>query len=163
MGINGSAYRATFSGFSCQQGGRMTHPPLDLVRLGKILALTTSPSDGEALAAARKAASLVQRAGLDYGRLLSGHLPGQTGGAVGASPEAERELRQLRAEVAALRQQARGARPQLASEHLRRQLLAKAPLHSWERAALDDIAAVRPNTREEYYVLWLARRYRMGP
>lgn len=139
----------------------MTDRPLDLSRLAKILALTTSPSDGEALTAARKAASLVQNAGLDYNRLFFEHLPRQTLATLSAADH-ERELRNLRAEVATLRQRAREPR-RLASERLRRQLLATAPLHSWERAALDDIAAVQPNTREEYYVLWLARRYRLSP
>lgn len=160
---DGLVYAAMFHGCSLGYRRPVTHPPLDLMRLGKILALTTSSSDGEALAAARKAAALVERAGLDFATLFSGHLPGQTNAGGAIAPDIQRELRLLRAEVAALRERVREARPSLASEHLRRKLLAHAPLHSWERTALDDISAVRPNTREEYYVLWLARRYRMGP
>jgi hypothetical protein len=140
---------------------------LDLEKLTKILALTTSSSEGEALAAARKAASLIERAGLTYSTLFFEHLgPGR--GRVGAGSstkmsrtELEARIQRLQAEVAALRQQLGAVAPSraLPSERLRRQLLASAPLNSWERTALDGIAAIRPKSREEYFVLWLARRY----
>lgn len=135
---------------------------LDLEKLTKILALTTSSSEGEALAAARKAASLIERAGLTYSTLFFEHLASERGRpGTGSSPKLEARIQRLQAEVAALRQQLGAVAPTraLPSERLRRQLLASAPLNSWERTALDGIAAIRPKSREEYFVLWLARRY----
>lgn len=126
----------------------------EIARLARILALTTSPSDGEALNAARKASAIVDRAGLTYGDLFDNLR--ERGGAGD-----RRELEELRSEIQRLRQQLRtSGTPVSNAVALRDRLLRLAPLLTWERTTLNGFASIEPKSRREYFVLWLAGRYR---
>ena len=128
--------------------------PTEIARLARFLALTASPSDGEALNAARKANAIVDRAGLTYDDLFDNLA--ERGGTAD-----RRELEKLRAEILRLRQQLRTS-PAPASDAvaLRVRLLRLAPLLTWERTTLNGFASIEPKSRREYFVLWLAGRYR---
>ena len=144
---------------------------VDVRKLSKVLAMTTSDSDGEALAAARKAAAMVNGAGLTYDTLLAEHLPKHYEGVANTawvednkqSWLARAMIRKLQNEIAELRRQTTSSARAGAgdSEGLRQRLLSSAPLNNWERSTLDRIESILPKSKEEYYILWLARRYQM--
>jgi len=144
---------------------------VDVRKLSKVLAMTTSDSDGEALVAARMAAAMVTGAGLTYDTLFSEHLPKHYEGAANTAWIADHKqswlaralIRKLQNEIAELRRQP-GSSTKSGSggaEDLRQRLLSSAPLNSWERSTLDQIEAIPPKSKEEYYILWLARRYQV--
>lgn len=143
--------------------------PVDMRRLAKVLDMTSSPSDGEALVAARKANAMVRRAGHTYGTLLD---------APGAGPAARlstREERRLREQLARERERAQDLERELATLRtttpsrpgttspetlrLRHSLLKGAPLLTYERNALTRMETIEPRSRNEYFILWLASRY----
>lgn len=144
---------------------------MNVRKLAKVLAMTTSASDGEALVAARKAAAMVDQAGLTYDTLFSEYLPNHYDAAAnGAWIDENKQswlvralIRKLRNEIAELRQQTE-SRDKPANDDaasLKQRLLTTAPLNNWERNTLSQIGTIPPKSKEEYYILWLARRYRL--
>jgi len=142
---------------------------MDVRKLARVLALTTSDSDGEALVAARKAAQMVMGAGLTYDTLFSEYLPNHYENAAnGAWIDENKQswlvralIRKLQNEIAELRREStsRGKTGSNDAESLKQRLLTSAPLNQWERTTLSRIEAISPKSKEEYYILWLARRY----
>jgi hypothetical protein len=144
---------------------------LDINKLSKVLAMTTSTSDGEALVAARKAVAMVSDAGLSYDTLFSEYLPNHYEGTANAgwidsnkhSWLARALIKKLQNEITELRRHAKT--PPAASsndpELLRKRLLSAAPLNSWERSTLGQISTIEPKSKEAYYILWLARRHKL--
>ncbi|MEQ8247291.1 MAG: hypothetical protein RID42_06380 [Alphaproteobacteria bacterium] len=144
---------------------------VDVRKLSKVLAMTTSDSDGEALSAARKAAAIVTGAGLTYDTLFTEHLPKHYEGVANTAWVEDHKqswlaralIRKLQNEIAELRRQTNSSTRSGTgnSEGLRQRLLSSAPLNNWERSTLDRIESIQPKSKEEYYILWLARRYQM--
>ena len=138
----------------------------DLSRLTKVLALTASPVDNEALVAARTAVKLLNDANLTFHDVLADK-PGHV-----ISPNDSRAeilnawmmIRDLRNEVNHLRAQVEGGQIDGTSglRRLRSRLLNEISLKRWERQALAQIKEIRPRSREEFYVRWLARRYALA-
>lgn len=126
--------------------------------------MTTSDSDGEALAAARKAAAMVNGAGLTYGALFAEHLPKHYEGVANTAWVEDHKqswlaralIRKLQNEIDELRRQTTSSARAGAgdSEGLRQRLLSSAPLNNWERSTIDRI--------EEYYILWRRDDRRQG-
>ena len=147
---------------------------LDLEKLAKILALTASSSDGEALAAARKAAQMLDKANLTYRDLLSAVSRAAPKAITARNADAElawKKVRELRQELEAVRREQsapRQATPRHSGANvspmarLKDRLLAEKPLRVWEREALLQFKQIRPQSREEYYVRWLMQRYAMA-
>lgn len=137
-------------------------------RLAKVLAMTTSPHDGEALSAARRAAEMLARAELTYSDVLC-----SDGSEARSQRELEllRQLTDLRRDMEQMRAAARTGRsapartnatPTKSIDRARRRLLTEVPLRAWERNALEDMKQIDPRSREEYYVLWLLKRYQLA-
>ncbi len=141
---------------------------MDVRKLSRVLAMTTSDSDGEALVAARKAAQMVASAGLTYDTLFSEYLPNHYEGVANSAWIDENKqswlaralIRKLQNEIAELRRQtATGGKAGDDATSLKQRLLTSAPLNQWERSTLSRIESIAPKSKEEYYILWLARRY----
>lgn len=141
---------------------------IDLERLAKILALSGSQYDHEALVAARTAARILSQADLSYQELFQDYIPSVSRDAeLLASDNRHREARAyidtLRREISALRA-TKGEVTTAAPGEVRRwhrQLLEEMPLLSSERRALTEIKAIGHKSKEEFYIRWLARRYQL--
>jgi hypothetical protein len=138
---------------------------IDLGRLSKVLALTTSSNDGEALVAARKAAKLLHDANLTYRDVICPAVAApDTGNEQSKVLRAWMLVRELRSEVARLRAQP-GNDEKDGHSGLRRlqdRLLKEPMLRTWERQTLSRITDIRPGSREDFYLRWLARRYELA-
>lgn len=139
----------------------------DLSRFSKVLALTASPVDTEALVAARTAVKLLNDANLTFHDVLADKPPVHALSTDDSRAEilnAWMMIRDLRNEVNHLRAQVEGGRIDGTSglRKLRNRLLNEISLKRWERQALAQIEEIRPRSREEFYVRWLARRYALA-
>ncbi len=137
---------------------------IDLERLAKILALSNSSFDHEALAAARKAAKILQDADLTYQQLFSDYIPTQPNSGTIGGDDASRLVAQLRREIASLQASVGRTRTACAPElyRWRKQLLDEKPLMASERQALSEMQSIPPKSKEEFYVRWLVRRYQLA-
>lgn len=140
---------------------------IDIGRLAKVLALTDSPNDHEAILAARTAARMLRAADLTYSELFSnlGALPQLRNASSDSTELAEAKLliSQLKRELYRYRcrQPAQSSGGGDDVYKWRRELLTSMPLMNSERKALIDIKRIDPKSKEEYYVRWLARRYQL--
>jgi hypothetical protein len=141
---------------------------INLERLAKVLALTGSHYDNEALTAARTASGLLSQANLTYQELFHDYIPSASRDE--KLSNLEHRYLEARAKIAELRQEVSSLRagqsqaPSLAQGEVRRwhrKLLEEMPLLSSERRALTEIKAIGHKSKEEFYVRWLARRYQL--
>lgn len=142
--------------------------PEILKRLTKILARTASDYDGEALAAARKAAAILSKHNLSYEDVLA---PKRQM----SSPALAREVGRLRQCLKAERRRAdlleaalKDAEAQADGsaapffhtlEQLRKYLMGNVVLKRHERQLLENIEDPKPKTKEAHIVLICAQRY----
>lgn len=146
----------------------------DIQKLVKVLELTTSDVEGEALAAARMARKILQKNDLNYGMFVEDLQKN-------ARKEASREIANLKNVV---RQQSieldrvktKRSSSKLSDEHifrpsgrfsgsidhLRKFLLSNLKLKNYEREILEGITTISPKSKEEFLVLICARRHNVS-
>lgn len=148
----------------------------DVERIVKILELSTSDVDGEALAAIRKSRQILRKYGCNYEALIEAVR-------VGARRDVEIRVSHLQAmleeqscELTMLRKQTEKPKSQLTEEtiftgslivtgsifKLRTFLLNRLPLQKHERAILENISNIVPKSKEEYLILICARRHKVS-
>ncbi|MBE7637452.1 DUF2786 domain-containing protein [Sneathiella sp. P13V-1] len=144
----------------------------DFAKLVKLLELSTSDADHEALAAVRMSRKLLQKHGLSYEMVMEQMRQKSTQVAQTEITELKKIVYSQSREINQLKQ---GVRSGLNSEtvfkpgnrfsgsiyHLKKFLLRNFDLQRHEREILENITTISPKSKEEFLVLICARRHKV--
>ncbi len=144
----------------------------DLDKLVKLLELSTSDVDAEALAAIRMSRKLLKKYGLNYDMLID---QVRATSARDASIEISKLKNVVQTQSLEIQQLKRNTQPQLNENtvfkspnnfsgsiyHLKKFLLRNFNLQRYEREILENITTISPKSKEEFLVLICARRHKV--
>ena len=147
----------------------------DVNRLVKLLELSTSDVDAEALAAVRMSRKLLQKYGMSYEMLIAEVRQNSAQNALVEINDLKNVVHSQSLELQQLKHNARNVQPHLKEEtiftsannfhgsiyNLKKFLLLNFELRHHEREILEGITTISPKSKEEFLVLICARRHKV--
>jgi len=147
----------------------------DIERIIKILELSTSDIDGEALAAIRKSRQILQKLGCNYETLIEAVRTSARRDVEKKVSHLQAALREQSLELKMLKKQTENPKFGLTKEtiftepmtvrgsihKLKSFLLTRLNLQKYERELLENISNIAPKSKEEYLILICARRHKI--